>query len=105
VTDPTPAELRVLRARTKAEVEASRAEVRAALAEGYRAETWWAEERRKAREATDAAITAALVAGGPPGTVRAICLSLHVGQHRVVRIRAQLARSAAGRVAALTRAQ
>jgi phosphoserine phosphatase len=92
VTDPAPAELRALRARTKAEAEASRAQVRAALAEEYRAEAWWAGERQKAREATDAAITAALVAGGPQATVRAICRSLNVGQHRVVRIRAQLAR-------------
>ena len=105
MTDLTPAELRVLRARSKAEVEASRAQVRAALAEGYRAETWWAAERQKAREATDAAITAALVAGGPSGTVRAICLSLRVGQHRVVRIRAELARSADGHAPPLTRAQ
>jgi hypothetical protein len=66
VTELTPAELRVLVAQARA-------------------------ERAERKRATDDAILGLLRAGGPSGTVRAICRALRVSPKRVVALRAVLA--------------
>ena len=87
---PSPAELRAILAKTSADLRALRAQRRASLAEQYRARVWWVAKETKAHAEGDAAILAALREGK---TVRAICASLKVGTHRIVRLRAYLAHS------------
>jgi hypothetical protein len=91
MAEVSPTDLRAARSAARAELEALRAESRTFFAEQVQAEVWWAQERLRIHQSKDAAILSALRQGA---TVRRVCESLEVGQHRVVRLRAALRREA-----------